>query len=33
MSIQIEMNKGRVPVKIWTRDIEATALQQLLNIA
>lgn len=33
MSIQIEINKGRVPVKIWTRDIEATALQQLLNIA
>ena len=33
MGIQIEMNKGRVPVKIWTRDIEATALQQLLNIA
>lgn len=33
MGIQIEMNKGRVPVKIWTRDIEASALQQLLNIS
>ena len=33
MSIQIEIKKGRVPVKIWTRDIDATALQQLLNIA
>lgn len=33
MGIQIELNKGRVPVKIWTRDIEQEALQQLLNIA
>lgn len=33
MGIQIEWNKGRVPVKIWTRDIEHEALQQLLNIS
>ncbi|MFM8330648.1 MAG: RtcB family protein [Candidatus Methylumidiphilus sp.] len=33
MSIQIELNKARVPVKIWTQDIEPQAMQQLLNIA
>lgn len=33
MGIQIEWNKGRVPVKIWTRDIEHEALRQLLNIS
>ena len=33
MGIQIELNKGRVPVKVWTRDIEPDAIQQLLNIA
>ncbi|MCL2346172.1 MAG: RtcB family protein, partial [Desulfobulbus sp.] len=33
MGIQIELNKGRVPVKIWTRDIEPDAIQQLLNVA
>lgn len=33
MGIQIELNKGRVPVKVWTRDIEPEAIQQLLNVA
>ncbi len=33
MGIQLELNKARVPVKIWTRDIEAEAMQQLLNVA
>jgi len=33
MSIQIVLNKGLVPVKIWTRDIESDAMRQLLNIA
>ena len=33
MGIQLELNKGRVPVKVWTRDIEAAAMQQLLNVA
>ena len=33
MGIQLELNKGCVPVKIWTRDIEPDAIRQLLNIA
>lgn len=33
MSIQLTLNKGRVPVKVWTRDIEEGALAQLLNVA
>lgn len=33
MGIQLELNKARVPVNIWTRDIEAEAMQQLLNVA
>jgi len=33
MGIQIELNKGRVPVKVWTRDIEPEAIRQLLNLA
>ncbi len=33
MGIEIELNKGRVPVKVWTRDIEPEAIQQLLNVA
>ncbi|THF66843.1 RtcB family protein [Pseudothauera nasutitermitis] len=33
MGIQIELNKGRVPVKVWARDIEPEAIQQLLNVA
>jgi len=33
MSIQITLDKGLVPVKIWTRDVEATALRQLQNVA
>ena len=33
MGIQIELNKGRVPVKVWTREIEPEAIQQLLNVA
>ena len=27
------MNKGRVPIKIWTEDIEPEALQQLVNVS
>lgn len=33
MGIKIELNKARVPVKIWTRDIEHEAIAQLLNVA
>ena len=33
MAIQLTLDKGRVPVKVWTRDIEETAMQQLLNVA
>ncbi|HZX31365.1 MAG TPA: RtcB family protein [Rhodocyclaceae bacterium] len=33
MGIQIELNKGRVPVKVWTRDIDPDAIRQLLNTA
>ncbi|MDR2837338.1 MAG: RtcB family protein [Azonexus sp.] len=33
MGIQLQLNKARVPVKIWTRDIEAKAIEQLLNVA
>ena len=33
MSIQITLDKGRVPVKIWTDDIEHEAMQQLVNLS
>jgi len=33
MGIQLTLNKGRVPVKIWTADIEHEALQQLINVS
>lgn len=33
MGIQIEFNKGTVPVKVWTKDIEHEAIAQLLNVA
>jgi tRNA-splicing ligase RtcB len=33
MSIRITLNEGRVPVKIWTEDIESEALQQLVNLS
>ncbi len=33
MAIQLTLNKGRVPVKAWTRDIEPRALQQLINLS
>lgn len=33
MGIEIEISKGRVPVKIWTQDIDHAALQQLINLA
>ena len=33
MGIQITLGKGRVPVKIWTQDIEPEAIQQLVNVA
>ena len=33
MGIQITLNKGRVPVKVWTQDIEHEASQQLVNVS
>ncbi|MEQ1773821.1 MAG: RtcB family protein [Burkholderiales bacterium] len=33
MAIILEFNKGRVPVKVWTRDIEPEAIQQLINVS
>ena len=33
MAIQIELTKARVPVKIWTTDVDSKALDQLLNAA
>ncbi len=33
MGIQTELNKGRVPVEVWTRAIEPDAIRQPLNVA
>lgn len=33
MPIKLVLNKSRVPVKIWTDDVESSALNQLANIA
>ncbi len=33
MGIQLTLGRARVPVKVWTRDIEHEAMQQLLNVA
>ncbi len=33
MPIQKTFNKGRVPVHVWTDEIEATAIGQLINVA
>jgi len=33
MPVQITLNKARVPVKIFTKDVEQDALRQLLNVA
>lgn len=33
MPVQITLNKARVPVKVFTQDVEHDALQQLLNVA
>ena len=33
MTIRLELNKGRVPVKIWTTDIDPGAIGQLVNVA
>src|SRR5438105_1687317 len=33
MGIAMTLNKGRVPVKVWTQDIEHEALQQLINVS
>ena len=33
MPVQMTLNKGRVPVRIWTRDINHDALQQLINLS
>ena len=33
MAIQLTINKGRVPIRIWTRELEYLALQQLINLS
>ncbi len=33
MPVLTLLNKGRVPVKVWTKDIEPEAVQQLVNVA
>src|SRR5258706_2306288 len=33
MPVHHELNEGRVPVKVYTGEIEATARQQLVNIS
>lgn len=33
MPIRMELNKGKVPVKIWTEQVDSFALDQLTNIA
>jgi tRNA-splicing ligase RtcB len=33
MPVQKTIDKGRVPVHVWTEDIEPEALQQLINVA
>jgi tRNA-splicing ligase RtcB len=33
MSIKLEFNKGRVPVKVWTNDIQHEAIEQLINVS
>jgi tRNA-splicing ligase RtcB len=33
MSIKLEFNKGRVPVKVWTDDIQPEAIEQLINVS
>ncbi len=33
MPIALELDQGRVPVKVWTQEVEATARRQLENVA
>jgi tRNA-splicing ligase RtcB len=33
MAIRLQLNKGRVPVKVWTEDLEHQAMQQLINVS
>jgi tRNA-splicing ligase RtcB len=33
MPIQLTLNRGRVPVKVYTKDIDHDAIQQLVNVA
>ena len=33
MPVRLVLNKGRVPVKLFTQDVEHDAIQQLLNVA
>src|SRR5437868_10852196 len=33
MPIALQLDTGRVPVKVWTSDLEATARRQLENVA
>jgi tRNA-splicing ligase RtcB len=33
MNRDLEFNKGRVPVKVWTRDIQHEAIEQLINVS
>lgn len=33
MAKHLTLNKGRVPIRTWTQDIEHEALQQLVNLS
>jgi tRNA-splicing ligase RtcB len=33
MPVRLTLSKGRVPVKVWTQDIEEEAMQQLANLS
>ncbi|MDR2451256.1 MAG: RtcB family protein [Candidatus Accumulibacter sp.] len=33
MAIHLTLNKGRVPVRIWTRELEYEAMRQLINLS
>ena len=33
MPVRMQLDKGRVPVKVWTDDVEHEALQQLINVS
>src|SRR6188472_3311213 len=33
MTVKMVLEKGRVPIRIWTEDIEPEAIQQLVNLS